>query len=521
MLGNSLRKAEAVIGGVALACQLACGEPSEGVTTAQHSPVRPAPPMVVIPEDDPADLFGAAGAPAIIPTPSAASGAHNDAPRAGAPSVPQTPQTPVSTTSYHRDIRPVMERSCTSCHSSDTAGTLALDTWTAVRSAADAIVNTVTSGSMPPWPANDACHALRDSRALPDTTRDVFSRWRDEGFPEGSANEYRPTGKAAATPRGRASLTLDGGPAYTPRTDIDDYRCFITEHVFYRDTYITAVDILPEQLSEVHDVEVHRLTPEQREQLSVFDLISSASGYNCTLGITVTPDGTAFTETQPLFSWRPGTETLAFDEGDAVYIPSGSSLMIKVHYVATAQPDGSEPPPDRTLVQLWTLPEDKLPEHIVYRQTVSAPFLLPAGSTRFVVENNIDLNTLATLGPTGRFVPGEIIGITPQANRMATEMAARLIKGGGAGEACLVDIPKWRVSSQLDYVFEKGVNYSPDDRVQAVCVYDNGPDNQPEVDGVRQEPKGILSGQRARDELCTHYVWLRMDRKRFLGLVAD
>ena len=50
---------------------------------------------------------------------------------------------------------------------------------------------------------------------------------------------------------------------------------------------ITAVDIVPDQLAEVEDVEVHGLTAEQYDQLHVIDLLSAEPGYSCALGVSL------------------------------------------------------------------------------------------------------------------------------------------------------------------------------------------------------------------------------------------
>jgi hypothetical protein len=48
-------------------------------------------------------------------------------------------------------------------------------------------------------------------------------------------------------------------------------------------------------------------------------------------------------------------------------------------------------------------------------------------------------------------------------------------------------------------------------------VYDNSAAHQPIVDGVQQQPRTVTFGEGSLDEMCLHYVWLRMDRKAFLG----
>ena len=524
MVGSRTRHAFGVALMCQLACQVACGD---SVPEAPSSGTRkPLPPHNAVAGTLGVSQAAAGGAPGINMMGGAIAGSAAPAvPRGNTPSVAggagMAPATEI-TTSYQRDIRPVLEGACVTCHVAGGAGKVVLDSWDAVKSAADAVVSSVAGGTMPPWPADDACHSLRDSRLLAQNTRDLFVRWRDEGFPEGSPNEYRTGAPAASSLLGPASVSLAADEAYTPKPAVEEERCFITERVFSKDTYITAVDIVPDQLAEVADIEVQRLTAEQYEQLHPIDLLSADPGYPCLLGVAVAEDGTlSVPEPQNLFSWRPGVSVVRFDKGDAVYLAAGSRIMLKVHYNTRALPGGWVPTPDLTKVSFWTLPQGQQPDRVIYRQTITTPLYLPTNASRVVVENEPRFNSLAAVGPTGAFVPGEVIGVTLQANQFATRMSATLVKAGDGEQDCLVNVPRWDSTSQLDYVLQSGVQYTPDDEVHTVCVYDNSAENQPMVNGSRQESKGVLSGDGAADELCRQHVWLRMDRRLFFGQRLD
>jgi hypothetical protein len=96
-------------------------------------------------------------------------------------------------------------------------------------------------------------------------------------------------------------------------------------------------------------------------------------------------------------------------------------------------------------------------------------------------------------------------------------MAASLVPMNGGAEECLISVPKWDFGWQLDYLYQEAIPYSRSDLLHAVCVYDNSPEHQPVVDGMKQQPKRVHFGENSLDEMCLHYVWLRMDRKAFLG----
>lgn len=408
---------------------------------------------------------------------------------------------------YHKDIRPIIESNCLSCHVQGGIGPFALDNYAAVKMVAGSVVNAVKSKIMPPWPASSDCTPIRDARNLSDANIDAFTQWQTAMFPEGDPSTYvAPPPAAAEEDIGPPSITLDAGMKYTPQVNADDYRCFLTNKTFDKDTWLTAVDIQPDQRAEVHHVQVHRITAQQLAQLQSTDQSSPGSGYPCNSGLVLS---------QNMFSWRPGGTRVTFDKGDAAYIQAGSSIMLQVHYNTVFLPAESPPTPDQTKVQFWTLPDGQLPDRVIYRTGVTAGVNVPPGNNHVVSTATQRMQQLAAVGPTGLFVPGEIIGMTPHAHQIATEMDASMMQSGK--KVCLIDVPKWDFNWQLDYLFPMGVPYQANDSITANCIYDNSAEHQPIVDGVKQQPRQITFGEGSLDEMCLHYVWLRMDRKAFLG----
>jgi hypothetical protein len=462
---------------------------------------------------------GAAGSGATTPT------SGTPTPNTNAPANPSTmppasasnPTTPASmpmTTpgaggdvTYHKQIRGMLESNCLSCHIAGGIGPFALDNWASVKMVAGPVVNAVKSRIMPPWPAASDCTPIRDSRALSEADIALFTQWQTANFPEGDPKDYVPPPPAAAEADiGPATLTLDAGMKYTPGVNADDYRCFLTNHTFDQDTWLTAVDIVPDQRGEVHHVQVHRITATQLSQLEATDQSSPGSGYPCNSGLVLS---------QNMFSWRPGGTRVTFDKGDAAYIQAGSSIMLQVHYNTVFLPAETPPTADQTKVQFWTLPAGQLPDRVIYRTGVTAGVNVPPNNNHVVSTATQRMQQLAAVGPTGLFVPGEIIGMTPHAHQIASEMTADMTAGGQ--KTCLINVPKWDFNWQLDYLFPTGVKYAATDSITATCVYDNSAQHQPVVDGVQQQPRTVTFGEGSLDEMCLHYVWLRMDRKAFLG----
>jgi Copper type II ascorbate-dependent monooxygenase, C-terminal domain len=370
---------------------------------------------------------------------------------------------------YHQNIRPIMAANCSmACHGPDPAtraGPVALDTYESTRAVGELVVAAVTSGRMPPWPADESCRPLRDTPKITDADRALFTQWQADGFPEGSEADYLAPPADVETSLGEPTRIVEMARAHTPPSDADEYYCGLGDTTFERDTYIRAIEVMPDQKTMVHHVQVH--------------IVSSGL---CTVG-------------DNMYSWRPGGKRLTFSEGDAALLPAGSRFALQMHYNTF----GKTPAPDKTRVALWELPAETKPTRVVTRVGVSAlvPILTP-GSIQ-------STGTSQSVGSSGV----EMIGVSPHAHMIAKHLSATLERSDGTTE-CLTDVPDWNFEWQLDYLFKDPVPLAYGDRVSTVCDYDNSVEHQPTVDGVkRQTPITVTQGEGSSDEMCLHYVWLR------------
>lgn len=413
--------------------------------------------------------------------------------------------------SYHKQIRALLETHCSSCHVKGGIAPFAFEGWDSVKAVSAAIVSAVEAGIMPPTMWNGECQPIRDDPTLPQDAKTLFSAWKANGYAEGSPADYVPPPKREKLDLGSPSITMSMPMPYTPPANADEYRCFVLGKLS-EDTYLTGLQILPGELSEVHHVQIHRVDETQFATVQDADDADPSPGYPCSAGTRVS--------SQNMFSYRPGSGPVSFDKGDAAYIAAGSHLLIQVHYNTVFLPSGTSPTPDQTKIALWTLPSGTLPQRVVYRTTVFGPVNIPAGNPETLSTVTRKMSSLSSFGGVfgvgGTFLPGEIIGMTPHAHQLATRMYASLKRADGT-ETCLDDVPKWNFNWQFDYIFARGVPYGPDDSLVGNCLYDNSPENQPVINGVRQPPRDVQFGERSIDEMCQHYIWLRFEREAFLA----
>lgn len=423
---------------------------------------------------------------------------------------------------YHKHIRPILESNCLQCHVEGGIGPMPLDNLQSVTDVQGLIVAAVEKRIMPPWPASHDCRDLREVRALTDEQIELFTQWRDDEFPAGDRSDYRAEDVTPPAELGEPDIILMPEDGYLPNTAIvDEYRCFITEGTFEEDTYLTAMDIRPGVRGEVHHVQVHKITVEQVEAARSLDDAAEGSGYPCTGNA-----GSGLTSVN-MFSWRPGTAAMAFDDGDAALVEAGSAFVLQVHYNNQFLPAGQEPEPDQSAVAFWTLPQGELPDRVVVRTGIFAPVgpprsglpfgEIPAGESDVIGERTLLMTQLSLVN--GRFIYGEIIGMTPHMHTLGTRLSARMNRADGSTQ-CLIDVPVWDFEWQLDYSYAQPELFAPEDSITVTCEYDNSAENQPVLDGERLAPRNVGFGEGSLDEMCLNYVWFRYDRSSFLGALA-
>ena len=90
---------------------------------------------------------------------------------------------------FYKDVLPILEYKCQSCHRPGQLAPIAFMTYRETRPWAEAMRTVVLSRRMPPWPASVPQVALPNHRVLTHREIDTIVRWVDQGAPEGNPND--------------------------------------------------------------------------------------------------------------------------------------------------------------------------------------------------------------------------------------------------------------------------------------------------------------------------------------------
>lgn len=379
---------------------------------------------------------------------------------------------------YHRDVRPILEARCVSCHDGTSIDRPTLTRWAYVEPHAGAIAHAVASGAMPPWQAEPTCHPVTTPTRLYDEDIETITRWYEAGAAEGDPADYvaPPTPEIQTPDLGPPSFSVDIGVDFQVPAELTEITvCFPLDVDTSEGLRVRAVDVRPEVFEIVHHailraVDASRPAP------------SAANGWSCS-----EQDG------RMIGGFLPGTIAAPLPAGAVTELAPSERLVLQLHY--HHHPSASEPTPsDRTAVALWTLPASEAPVAYVDYGVIdsSEALFIPAGDpeVEFTMTQAVGARTT-------------LVGVVPHMHHLGARIEAHVVRESG-DEQCLVSIPQWEFDRQQLYFFPdpEPVTLEPGDTIRVRCVYDNSPENQPYIGGEWITPRDVHDGWQSTDEMC-------------------
>src|SRR5579864_7113547 len=96
---------------------------------------------------------------------------------------------PAKDVTFHKDIEPILQARCQTCHRPGEAAPMSLLSYNDARPWARSIREAVLTKKMPPWFADPEVGHFKNDRTLPQAEVDALVRWIDAGAPEGDRKD--------------------------------------------------------------------------------------------------------------------------------------------------------------------------------------------------------------------------------------------------------------------------------------------------------------------------------------------
>ena len=163
----------------------------------------------------------------------------------------------LNTVTFHKQVEPILQRNCQSCHRPGQVAPMSFLTYQSVRPWARAIKAAVALRKMPPWFADPRYGPYLNDRSLKQSEIDTIVKWADSGAPEGDAKDAP---VAMQWPEGwyiKPDIIVDGPatdvPA-SPKNNVVEWITTIMPTGFTKDTWVTSVQIKPEFPAVTHHI---------------------------------------------------------------------------------------------------------------------------------------------------------------------------------------------------------------------------------------------------------------------------
>ncbi|WP_438025719.1 hypothetical protein [Sorangium sp. So ce233] len=394
----------------------------------------------------------------------------------------EAPSPSGSKVTWYRDIQPLVERSCASCHDGAGVGGVALtDAATAQRLAALMALR-VSDGDMPPPVLDPSCRSYEGAERMSLTVdeRSRFEAWARDGAPLGDPADAPPPQRATdtiAVPD--ATLEMPEAHDVTLDDDGNEYFCAIIDNPFTEPAWITAFEAVVGDPAVVHHMAVYR------------DLAGDAGiGYGVPPGTRAFPcrDPVIELDWQLLHSWAPGVGVTRLPEGAGVRVEPGEQLVLQMHYFGR----GGTSSRDRSGYRLQLSREP--PRAEVYMDVFGpVPFTIPAGA-----EGHTERSSTPNDGP-----PQLVYGLLPHMHLLGRSYRAWVERDGGEEECAARG--EFEFHHQALYMFDEPLRWGTGDRFVAECTWDNAAESEGQF---QLPPEDVSWGEGTNQEMCFMIAYL-------------
>lgn len=416
-------------------------------------------------------------------------------PSVGCPIIRERPATVANAAVfYHRDVAPILQGRCQSCHRPGEVGPFALTTYKQAVNWATDIKEYARDRKMPPWKPSEAVHAFADDRRLTDKEIATLTAWVDAGMPEGDPKDAPPPAKfVSGWQLGPPDLVLTVPADFTiGPSGTDLFRCYALPTGLTEDKYVVAYEVRPGNPRVVHHTlnfidtsgRGRAMERDQRERdKDAADLEDHGPGYSRRMGVGFLPRG-------GIGGWAPGQQPHVVPDGVGFFLPKNSDIVLQVHYHRTGRTET-----DRTQIGLYFAkkPVAHTIEPVVISPSIRNPlnFFIPPGVDEYPIKGSIWLEKDCT-----------VYSVMPHMHLIGRRIKVTITPPGGQPET-LIAINDWDYNWQETYYFKQPLRVKAGTRFDIEGVYDNSSKNP---FNPNDPPKVVRFGEQTTNEMCFGFL---------------
>lgn len=378
-------------------------------------------------------------------------------------------ETAESQLEYYRDIFPIVQNHCVTCHRTDGVAPFALETPEQLIAHAGMVNEVVSNKTMPPWFAEDDQenpNKWMNKASLPQKERQQLLAWLDGDQKIGATSETLvkrqfPSRWTIGTPDLVVKL-----PRKVPvqASGFMDYIHMKIELDGTEDRWIEAVEVRPTSPDVVHHVLVYHMDK--------------------STGRVNIDESSHF-----LAAYAPGNNFVNYPAGFGKRLPGNSDLIVQMHYT----PNGNETT-DQTEIAFRFCKEK--PKHEVYVKGIADTRLsIPPGADNHQEQTtfNVPVDTVA-------------LAFFPHMHLRGKAFQFQLIQPDNSVEE-LLNIPAYDFNWQLEYRLQNPISIPKGSSIRVTGWFDNSENNP-----ANPDPEVMVRwGEQTFDEMLIGYVEYYLD----------
>ena len=295
-----------------------------------------------------------------------------------------------SSPTFYRDVLPILQGHCQSCHRPDGIAPMPFVTYPETRTWAPAIAETVESKQMPPWFADPRYGRFADDPSLTQREIVTIASWVRSGAPAGDPRNAPPPrlwadGWNIAKPGLILKMPV---PVKLPAQGDVEYTYEIVPTGFTEDRWVEMSQVRPSSPQHVHHAVVYIRPPDSHW------LRHAPVGVPFTASSLKDPQDrrdAEWTDSDILLVYAPGSSPDEWPPTMAKFVPAGSDLVFQMHYITKGHPAS-----DDTEVGL-VFARQPPRERVLTLQLTNDRFVIPPGVDDYRVEAHGTLPNDCTL----------------------------------------------------------------------------------------------------------------------------
>jgi hypothetical protein len=382
---------------------------------------------------------------------------------------------------FYRDVLPILQQHCQSCHRPGEIAPMPLVTYSQVRPLASAIADSVGQRRMPPWFADPAVGHFQNDPSLTAHEIEIIASWAKAKAPEGNPHDAPPPRAWVSgwnIPEPDRIFQMPKPVPIPARGDVE-YTYEIVPTGFTEGKWVSMSEIRPTSRENVHHAVVYIRPPDSTwlrhapvgVPFSASDMADEQDRHD-----------THTTKADILLVYAPGSSPDNWPAGMAKFVPAGSDLVFQMHYTTHGRATT-----DQTRVGLVFAPRPPA-QRVLTLQLTNSDFVIPPGVDDFRVEVHGSLPNDAVL-----------LSFFPHMHLRGKRFEYNLLRPDGSVETLLR--VNYNFYWQLSYRLAEPKPLPAGTILQAVAWFDNSKNNPHNPDPTA----AVYWGDQTYDEMMVGF----------------